>query len=152
MEKVRYVKARAIDWILVFTAVAAIAAIIDLGVSVYNARYSVNVEAAKTLELEYSKSSSQSAINTIEMAKGTLYYGWAQMKGNEKCKYTLSYKKTSSSSYKTVSTNYSFPKNKTYYGEYKIKKVNGRADYNIRCKKTAGKSKKSKIRIDFMIL
>ena len=75
MEKVRYVKARAIDWILVFTAVAAIAAIIDLGVSVYNARYSVNVEAAKTLELEYSKSSSQSAVNTIEMAKGTLYYG-----------------------------------------------------------------------------
>ena len=152
MEKVKYVKARAINWIVFWSAVAAIATVINLGLSWYNNQYPVNAQAATSFVVQYSKDKTQIATGTIELAKGTLTYGWTQTKGDKKCKYTLSYKKTNERKYKTLKNNYSFSKNNRHYGPYKIKKINGRTDYNIKCKKTAGKSTTSKIRIDFMIL
>lgn len=135
-----------------FAAVSAIAAVINLGINWYNTNYPVNVDAATSMRIQYSKNTSQIATGTVQLAKGTLTYGWTQTKGDKKCKYTLSYKKTNERKYKTLKKNYSFSKNNRHYGAYKIKKINRRTDYNIKCKKTAGKSTASKIRIDFMIL
>lgn len=122
-----------------FAAVSAIAAVINLGINWYNANYPVNVDAATSMRIQYSKNTSQIATGTVQLAKGTLTYGWTQTKGDKKCKYTLSYKKTDETKYKILKKNYSFSKNNRHYGAYKITKTNGRTDYNIKCKKNRRK-------------
>lgn len=141
-------KARVIDWAMI----AAIAAIIALAVGIYQARYKdYNIDCGSTIKISYSKSSSTTGTGTLKPSKGILYYGWAQTSGTSACKYTLSYKKASSKSYKTLVKGKSFSKNNVYDGDYRIGKVNGKTNYNIKCVKTAGTKKKSEIRIDWLI-
>lgn len=141
-------KARVIDWAMV----AAIAAIIALAVGVYQARYKdYNISGGSTIQCNYSKSKSNTATGTLKPSKGTLYYGWAQTVGNKTCRYTLSYKKVSSKNYKTLRSKKNFSKNNTYFGDYKIDKVNGKTNYNMKCVKVAGKNTNSSVRIDWLI-
>lgn len=137
-----------INWAMV----AAIAAILALAVGVYQARYkNYNISGGSTIQCNYSKSKSNTATGTLKPSKGTLYYGWAQTVGNKTCKYTLSYKKESSKSYKTLCSKKNFAKNNTYWGDYKIEKVNGKTNYNMKCVKVAGNSTKSTVNIDWLI-
>ena len=123
-----------IDWAMV----AAIAAIIALAVGIYQARYrDYNISGGSTIQCNYSKSKSNTATGTLKPSKGTLYYGWAQTAGNKTCRYTLSKK--------------NFSKNNTYFGDYKIDKVNGKTNYNMKCVKVAGKNTKSTVNIDWLI-
>ncbi len=141
-------KVRAIDWAMV----AAIAAILALAVGIYQARYkSYNISAGSTIQCNYSKSKSNTATGTLKPSKGTLYYGWAQTVGSKTCRYTLSYKKVSSKSYKTLRLKKNFAKNNTYFGDYKIDKVNGKTNYNMKCVKVAGINTKSTVNIDWLI-
>lgn len=141
-------KVRVIDWAMV----AAIAAILALAVGVYQARYkSYNISAGSTIQCNYSKSKSNTATGTLKPSKGTLYYGWAQTAGNKTCKYTLSYKKVSSKSYKILRSKKNFVKNNSYFGDYKIGKVNGKTNYNMKCVKIAGAKTKSTVKIDWLI-
>ena len=142
------VKARVIDWAMV----AAICAIISLALMIYQTRYKdYNIATGDTLVIEFSASGSSKATSTMSPSKGTLYYGWAQTKGNSKCKYQLSYKKTSSNSWKVLADGKKFSRNDRYVGEYKVTKTNGKTDYNLLCTKQAEKSTSSTLKIDWLI-
>ena len=150
MDKQKSIKAKISVGILI-AVLSLIVAVISLGLSFYNNTYNVNAEAAKTLQFDYSKSSPQYGVGTIEPACGTLYYGWSQKKGSSSCKYTLSYKLANKSSYTKLSTK-TFSKNNVYYGEYRVCRPTGHQKYNFKCQKLNCKSTTSRIRLDLMIL
>ena len=143
------IKARAIDILALTTLIVAI---LSLGVSAYMSYYGMkNVTAGKSASYTYSSDRGTTGTATIEPAKGTLYYGLVQLKGNSSCKYTLSYRKLSASSYTVLKSGLTFSSNNKYKGEYKIGSVNGHTDYIFKMTKTAGSSTSSKVRLDWML-
>ena len=143
------IKARAIDILALTTLIVAI---LSLGVSAYMSYYGMrNINSAKSGVYTFSISKGDTGSVTVEPAKGTLYYGLVQTKGTSSCKYTLSYRKVSASSYTVLKSGLTFSSNNKYKGEYKIGSVNGHTDYIFKMTKTAGSSTSSKVRLDWML-
>ena len=94
MNKKGSVVARVIDWIGI---IGIVLTVITLALVIIQTRYAIkerrNIKGGDELRAVFSPSSVQYFNGTMEPDKGYLYYGWAQVQGNKKCKYTLSYKK-----------------------------------------------------------
>ena len=150
MERIT-IKAK-IAWEIVAVVISAIALVVSIGTTVYNDRYNVNVDAATTVQSSFTNNSSQISTGTFKPCSGTMKYGWAQTKGDSKIKYSLSYKKTSSSKYTCLKSNATFSKNNKYYGEYNVCKVNGKTNYNFKISKNNYRSTASRVVTDLMVV
>lgn len=137
----------------VATVVAIVTSIASIGLSVYQIRHNdKNIDSGKTINLTYKKSSgTKTQTLDLKPSKGNVYYSILQSQGNNKMKYTIAYKKSTSSSYTNVASGISFKKNNVYTNEKKIVKANGRTKYNMKISKTSGVGTQSKISIDWLL-
>ena len=152
MKKNATIRARGITLAIVLSVIGVVVSVLSFGLSVYRIRYdTTSPDAGKTMQFTFSSRTPQTGCGTVQLSAGTMKYGWSQVSGDRNCRYTLQYKATTSSRYTTARSNVSFAKNGKYLGLYKMTKTNGRTKYNILLRKTANKSKASKIRLDLVL-
>jgi len=146
------IRARSISAALVISLIGLVVTVINLGITLYRVRYdTTSIDAGKTMQFTFTNRTPQTGYGTVSLSKGKMKYGWSQTAGDRTCKYTLQYKASTSSRYTTARSNTGFSKNGVYKGLYTMTSTNGRTKYNILLKKTAGKKKASKIRLDVVL-
>lgn len=156
MEKMnKGIKATVIDWVIVGVVVG----ILTLGVTVvavavsvnqYNHRYDADAESATGLEFTLSNNK-DSTSGSVTMSAGKCTYGYFQKSGPVNTKYVLKYKKTSSSSYSTLKSEFTVYSNNDYEGSYTLGNNKYSQKYDIKLEKKNNKSKKTVFEVDFAI-
>ncbi len=141
--------------LLILTIIGLVIMSVTLGAQIYQNRYSQrNIDGGITTPpIKYGKSRPSTYIAQVEPTKGQLVFGLCQTQGTQSNTYKVEYKELNSKKYVTppLKNGYSFGRNNTYYGSWKICKTDGYKDYHFRFTRLDKNPNSSTITADIML-
>jgi len=149
-------KAR-ICWELIVAIAALVVSAAALVVSIcafaldketYNSRYDADAVAAGAVVYTFKANGKDEGAQSFTSSAGDIDYGYFQSEGTQKTDYTLSYKKTSDSSFKSIKTFTIYSLN-NYTGDFDMTVNNRTCRYDLKLARNNNRSGSQTVEIDW---